>query len=130
MNQATEDFALPVLRHDLHLTEGPVALDGSPTWIIVDHLRNKYFSIGWSAFQLLSKWSIGKASLLIQKVRDETTLDVNVEDVQSLLSFLYANSLTLEPVSGSSKDYFEQYLASKPNFFVQLIHNYLFLKYR
>ncbi|MCG8378651.1 MAG: hypothetical protein MI865_04150, partial [Proteobacteria bacterium] len=125
---AVNDFPLPVLRHDLQLVEGPVALDGSPTWIIIDHLRNKYFSIGWTAFQLLSKWPIGKASLLIQKVREETTLDVRVEDVQSLLSFLYANSLTLEPVSGSSNDYYKQYLASKPNFIIWLIHNYLFIK--
>ncbi len=125
---AVNDFPLPVLRHDLQLVEGPVALDGSPTWIIIDHLRNKYFSIGWTAFQLLSKWPIGKASLLIQKVREETTLDVKVEDVQSLLSFLYANSLTLEPVSGSSNDYYKQYLASKPNFIIWLIHNYLFIK--
>jgi putative peptide zinc metalloprotease protein len=125
---ASDDFALPVLRNDLQLIEGPVALDGSPSWIIVDPIRNKYFSIGWTAFQLLSRWSVGKASILIERIKNESTLDVHSADVQSLLSFLYANSLTLDPASGSSNDYYEQYLASKPNFLVWLIHNYLFIK--
>jgi len=129
MNQeASDDFALPVLRNDLQLIEGPVALDGSPSWIIVDSLRNKYFSIGWTAFQLLSRWSVGKASLLIERIEKESTLDIQTNDIESLLSFLYANSLTLHPASGSSNDYYEQYLASKPNFLVWLVHNYLFIK--
>lgn len=128
MNEPVEDITLPVLRHDLHLVEGPVALDGSPSWIILDSLRNKYFSIGWTAFQLLSRWSVGKASLLIEQIKKETTLDVKEEDINSLLSFLYMNSLTLNPASGSSNDYLEQYLASKPSFLMWLIHNYLFIK--
>ena len=129
MNEATsDDFALPVLRNDLHLIEGPVALDGSPSWIIVDSVRNKYFSIGWLAFQLLSRWTVGKASLLIERIKEESALDVKKDDIQELLKFLYANSLTLDPASGSSSDYYEQYLASKPNFIMWLIHNYLFIK--
>lgn len=125
---AADDFALPVLRNDLQLIEGPVSLDGSPSWIIVDSLRNKYFSIGWTAFQLLSRWSIGKASLLIDRIKNESALEVDNTDIESLISFLHANSLTLNPVSGSSQDYYEQYLASKPHFLIWLIHNYLFLK--
>lgn len=128
MNAIADDVTLPVLRHDLHLLEGPVALDGSPSWIIFDPIRNKYFSIGWTAFQLLSRWSVGKASILLQRIKQETTLDASGEDVQSLMSFLYGNSLTLDPVGGTSNDYLEQYLASKPSFFIWLIHNYLFVK--
>ncbi len=128
MNATADDITLPVLRHDLHLLEGPVALDGSPSWIIFDPSRNKYFSIGWTAFQLLSRWTVGKASILLQRIKQETTLDVSAADVQSLLSFLYGNSLTLDPVGGTSDDYLEQYLASKPGFLMWLIHNYLFVK--
>lgn len=129
MNEATaDDFALPVLRNDLHLIEGPVALDGSPSWIIVDPTRNKYFSIGWLAFHILSRWTVGKASLLIKRIKEESALDISNDDIESLLSFLYANSLTLDPASGSSNDYYEQYIASKPNFLMWLVHNYLFIK--
>jgi putative peptide zinc metalloprotease protein len=128
MNDPQNDIALPVLRHDLQLHEGPVALDGSPSWIILDPLRNKYFSIGWTAFQLLSRWHVGKASILLEKISEETTLDIRIPDIENLLSFLYVNSLTLNPVNGSSDDYLEQYLASKPSFLMWLIHNYLFIK--
>jgi putative peptide zinc metalloprotease protein len=123
-----DDFELPVLRNDLQLIEGPVALDGSPSWIIVDPIRNKYFSIGWMAFQLLSRWSVGKASLLIERIKNESALDIQKDEIESLLSFLYANSLTLHPANGSSNDYYKQYLASKPSFLIWLIHNYLFVK--
>tara|TARA_R110002072_G_scaffold178580_2_gene334641 strand:- start:22513 stop:24639 length:2127 start_codon:yes stop_codon:yes gene_type:complete len=128
MNEPSEDIVLPVLRHDLQLLEGPVALDGSPSWIILDPLRNKYFYIGWTAFQLLSRWTVGKASILLAKIKEETTLEVNNNDVQSLLSFLFSNSLTLDSANGTSNDYLEQYLASKPSFLMWLIHNYLFIK--
>ncbi|MGB1801106.1 MAG: hypothetical protein ACPHLK_09800, partial [Gammaproteobacteria bacterium] len=128
IDAAQDDIDLPVLRNDLQLIEGPVALDGSPSWIIVDPIRNKYFSIGWLAFQLLSRWTVGKASLLIDKLKRESALEVNQNDIESMLSFLYANSLTLNPVSGSSHDYYEQYIASKPNFLIWLVHNYLFIK--
>lgn len=127
-DSASDDFALPVLRNDLHLIEGPVALDGSPTWIIVDPIRNKFFSIGWLAFQLLSRWTVGKASLLIDKIKQESSLEVEHKDIQSMLTFLYANSLTLDPATGSSNAYYEQYINSKPNFIMWLIHNYLFIK--
>ena len=123
-----DDIVLPRLRNDLQLHEGPPASDGSPSWIVVDPVRNKYFSIGWPAFQLLSRWSSGKSSALIEKVRSETTLSINDEDVKDLTRFLYANSLTLDPPSGSSTDFVAQYRSSKPMFLVWLIHNYLFFK--
>ena len=128
MNTAANDFPLPRLRNDLHLTEGPPAADGSPSWIIVDPLRNKYFSIEWPAFQLLSRWSVGKASALVDKVRQETTLSIDDEDIKGLTTFLFTNSLTLDPPSGSSADYVNQLQASKPMFLVWLVHNYLFFK--
>lgn len=128
MNDVKEDILLPALREDLDLIEGPVELDGSPSWLIFDPIRNKFFSIGWAAFQLLSRWNIGRASLLLEKTSQELALDVQIDDVKSLLTFLYGNSLTISSASGSSDDYYKQYKASKPNFLKWLVHNYLFLK--
>ncbi|MEQ8937879.1 MAG: peptidase M50, partial [Gammaproteobacteria bacterium] len=128
MNEAEEDFALPELRSDLQLIEGPVALDGSPSWLIVDPIRNKYFSIGWAAFQLLSRWSIGKASDLLAAIKSETALESDQEDIKELIAFLYRNSLTRYSASGTSDDYMEQYQASKPSFLFWLVHHYQFFK--
>ncbi len=122
------DLPLPELRQDLKFIEGPVALDGSPSWTIQDKTRNKYFSIGWQAFQLLSRWSAGQSSALVKRVNEETTLNIVDEDVKKLLLFLYGNNLTIKSINGSSYDYLEQYSATKKSFFVWLVHNYLFFK--
>jgi putative peptide zinc metalloprotease protein len=128
MKEADSDFPLPRIRNDLQLIEGPLDLDGSPSWIVIDPVRNKYFSIGWPSFQLLSRWSTGKAKALIEKIKSETTISADIEDVKKLTEFLFANSLTVDPPSGSSSDYAEQYAASKPNFLIWLVHNYLFIR--
>ena len=53
-----QDIELPPLREDLRLIAGASAADGSPTWVIVDPIRGKYFQIGWDAYQILSRWSV------------------------------------------------------------------------
>ena len=50
-----QESALPLLREDLRLIAGASSADGSPTWVIVDPVRGKYFQIGWAAHQILSR---------------------------------------------------------------------------
>ena len=129
MNTAMmEDFALPALREDLQLLKGPAAVDGSPTWTIFDPVRNKYFRIGWTAFQILSRWSAGKARQLIDKVSIETTFRPTELDLKKLIVFLQSNSLTLEPAGGNSRAYLAQYLATKPHWLAWLMSHYLFFR--
>ena len=52
-------MTVPYLRQDLKLSEGPKKEDGSPSWLLYDSLRNKYFSINKNAFDLLNNWSSG-----------------------------------------------------------------------
>ena len=47
---------LPPVREDLRLFPGPPARDGSPTWRILDPVRNSFFEIGWLEFELLARW--------------------------------------------------------------------------
>lgn len=122
------DFALPPLREDLKLLEGPAAQDGSPTWNIYDSIRNRYFRIGWIAFELLSRWSMGTATELIRDVKKNTTCVINPKDVEKLVQFLYENSLTRDPPGSTSKDYYEQYESSEKNWLLWLLHNYLFIR--
>lgn len=119
---------LPRLRNDLKLNDGPQALDGSPTWIIVDPVRNRFFSIGWAAFELLSRWSLGSAKALLDVVEKETAALVSAADLTSLLTFLHANSLTLDPPTGDYRDYVKQFEASRQSVLMWLIHNYLFFR--
>ena len=125
---AASEMVLPPLREDLQLLDGPAMVDGSPTWTLFDPIRNSYYRIGWIAFQLLSRWSSGTAQQLKENIKQNTTCNINDNDIRELLRFLYANNLTLQPASGNSSDYLEQYRKSKPNRFVWFLKNYLFLR--
>ena len=51
-----EPLVLPPVREDLRLFPGPPARDGSPTWRVLDPVRNSFFEIGWLEFELLARW--------------------------------------------------------------------------
>lgn len=128
MNIVFEDLTLPSIREDLQLLQGPVAFDGSPTWNIFDPIRNRYFRIGWIAFELLSRWSSENVLTLLKKIKEETVCQVTKEDVKEFITFLYSNGLTIAPASGYSRDYYEQHLNSSKNWLSWIIQNYLFIR--
>lgn len=128
MAAVAQELALPVLRGDLQLFEGPPDRDGSPTWTICDPIRNRFFRIGWTAFQLWSHWSIGKVDQLVAAVCENTTCRVTRQDVAALIRFLHANSLTQGSVSGTFDAYLQQYQASRPHWARWLLHHYLFVR--
>lgn len=128
MSATAHSLTLPLLREDLQLLEGPCDLDGSPTWTIFDPVRNRFFRIGWTAFQLLSRWSLGRADRLVQAVCDTTACQVTPWDVAALIKFLYANSLTKGSATGTFDAYLQQYQASRPHWAKWLVHNYLFVR--
>lgn len=43
---------IPYLREDLEILKGNSREDGSPAWLLYDALRNKYFTLGLTAFKL------------------------------------------------------------------------------
>jgi putative peptide zinc metalloprotease protein len=122
------DLRLPALRDDLQLLEGPADSEGVPSWTVFDPIRNRYFRIGWIPFQLLSRWSAGRASLLLQKVEAETTCRVERSDVTELLRFLLANNLTREPASGGIEAYLAQAKAARRRWSSWAVHHYLFFR--
>src|SRR5712675_3319161 len=89
---AAQPAALPPLREDLRLYPGPTSRDGSPSWRILDPIRNSFFEIGWLEFELLARWREHRdAESLMARVATETTLRPTLEEVQELISFLAHN---------------------------------------
>jgi len=123
-----EDLPLPVLREDLLLQPGPPAADDSPSWTIYDPARGRYFRIGWTAFQMLSRWSLATASALLKVTNKETTCHLTQQDLNELLRFLFANNLTVNPINGDYHSYLQQNRASSPPWYQQLVHSYLFFR--
>ena len=120
--------ALPSLREDLQLLLGPSRPDGMPTWTIFDPVRNKFFRIDWRAFQLLSNWGLADSTSLRRHVADTTTVDATEADVEALILFLSANSLTRDPPAGELSNFLQQYELRKTRWLRWLLTNYLFFR--
>jgi putative peptide zinc metalloprotease protein len=86
---------LPPLREEIALHPGPVALDGSPSWTLHDPARNQFYRLGWREFEILSRWDCGDTASLIERLHEETTLEVEPEDVQDVARFLFSHSLVV-----------------------------------
>ncbi|MGI9334741.1 MAG: HlyD family efflux transporter periplasmic adaptor subunit [Gammaproteobacteria bacterium] len=119
---------LPALRDDLQLLPGPTTPDGEATWTVLDPVSNRHFRIGWRAFQLLSRWDAGTVEELLRRVRAETVCNADRTDVDALLKFLWAGSLTVKPPSGSSADYQLMARARRSSWYMWLVHHYLFFR--
>ena len=119
---------MPPLRKNLQFLRGAPTPEGVPTWTIVDPVRNKYFQIEWQVYQILQRWSCGTVEKLVAVVRRDTTSRIRAEDVEDLVRFLYANSLTEQSASGRVKDYVEQEVARHQAWWQWLLHHYLFIK--
>ena len=123
-----QEVELPPLREDLRIIAGASAADGSPTWVIVDPVRGKYFQIGWAAYQILSRWAVRSAEGVLAQIHADTTCRATKQDVEHLLRFLYANHLMRDPPQGGYRAYAEQAKAAQPSWVTWLVHHYLFFK--
>ena len=124
----TQDVALPPLREDLRIITGAPASDGSPTWVIVDPVRGKYFQIGWAAYQILSRWEARSVDTVLVKIHADTTCRATKQDAENLIKFLYANHLMRDSLQGGYRAYAEQAEAARPQWLMWLVHHYLFFQ--
>jgi putative peptide zinc metalloprotease protein len=122
-------LALPALRRDIHLYSGPSTVDGAPTWTLHDPTRNLFFRIGWTEFEMLSRWHLKNADAVIHTVNRETTLHISPDNVAALTGFLVTNNLVI--TSGESGiNYLEQqYAARNKQAAGILLQKYLFLRF-
>src|SRR6185295_16413226 len=96
-----ETVLLPPVREDLQLYPGAPARDGSPTWRILDPIRNSFFEIGWLEFELLSRWKEHTdAASLAAHVAAETPISPSIQEVREMVHFLTGNQL----LAARSKD--------------------------
>jgi putative peptide zinc metalloprotease protein len=84
---------LKKLRKGLKLTFSDYDLDGKPQWLIHDAGRNKFFIIGWLEYELLKRWELGTPEAVLESVNRETTLHVEIADIENLSRFLSSHFL-------------------------------------
>jgi putative peptide zinc metalloprotease protein len=131
MNGPTSQYrekVLPPLREDLRFVEGTPNADGSPTWVIVDSVRGKYYQIGWAAYQMLSRWKGRSGETVLEEIHAETTCGATRQDLDDLLKFLYRNHLMRDPPQGGYRTYAAHAEAARPQWLLWLVHRYLFFQ--
>ncbi|MEE8618144.1 MAG: hypothetical protein V3S86_02610, partial [Nitrosomonadaceae bacterium] len=91
--ESNRQIFLPPLREELKLLPAAPNNDGSLAWMVQDPINNSFFRIGWLDFEMLLRWAYGSPEKIVNSVNNETTLDIEVTDVDDLKRFLEQNSL-------------------------------------
>lgn len=118
----------PALRQELRLLAATANPDGSPSWMVHDPVRNRFFRIGWLDFELLLRWGQGSPGDMIESVRQETTLDPQTGDIDSLRDFLRDNELIQVQEPDGVALLQRRALAARQGAMAWLLHHYLFFR--
>jgi putative peptide zinc metalloprotease protein len=123
-----QPIALPPLREDLRLENASANRDGSPSWMIHDPARNRFFRIGWLEFELLARWDMRDAQALVSRVRSETPLNPDANDVAALVLFLEHHQLLHATSARDTARLATQHRLSDLGVWHHLLHGYLFFR--
>lgn len=119
---------LPKLREELTLHPGPASGEGAPTWALQDPVRNQFFRIDWSSFEILARWHLDDAEAIVAAVERETTLNVDREDVAQVIKFLADNELLRGDGMSHSRRFADIARRRKASWGKWLLHHYLFFR--
>ena len=119
---------LPPLRQELSLQAAQNAPDGSPTWTLLDPASNRFFQLGWPAFEMLSRWSLGDPAAIVTAIRSETTLTVDETDIEQLAGFLIGHHLAQTIDAEGSARLARAAQAQRHGPWHWLLHHYLFFR--
>ncbi len=125
---AAEVKVLPPLRQDLALYPADTDPDGSPTWSLHDPAANRFYRIGWAAFEILSRWSLGEAGRVVQAVNAETTLELTQEEVLALAEMLTRSHLCESASAADSQRLLAAHQAGRRHWAKWLLEHYLFFR--
>lgn len=123
----SEDIALPIIRNDIQLNEAPSETEGAPNWTLYDPAANKYYKIGWLEFECLVRFkNCQTVNQLLFKIKNETTLEPELEMIKSLVQFLVQHNLIYATDDELLKYFETQREKIKRPWWEKLIHSYLF----
>ncbi|MCH6585196.1 MAG: hypothetical protein IH810_05120, partial [Proteobacteria bacterium] len=126
--ESNRQIFLPPLREELKLLPAAPNNDGSLAWMVQDPINNSFFRIGWLDFEMLLRWAYGSPEKIVNSVNNETTLDIEVTDVDDLKRFLEQNSL-LQASSQEAVDQLrERAKELNKGFLNWILHHYLFFR--
>ncbi len=124
-----QPISIPVVRQDLKLYEGPQHRDGSPSWRILDPVRNKFFEIGWLEFELLAHFDgCDSVDALIDAVSSTTTLVPTEDEVKGFIKFLEDHQLVVQGNATDRNKLRQRWMDAEKPWYEKLFHGYLFFR--
>ncbi|MEN9762194.1 MAG: hypothetical protein RI906_2020 [Pseudomonadota bacterium] len=126
--QAAPALTLPELRADLALISSSAAEDGSPTWLIHDVSRNRYFRLGLDAFRAMGHWRAGLSADEFLKICATDGVDLDDTDLKGLVQFLTLNQLTQIADPAGVQRLAQVHRKGRQHWLTWLVHHYLFFK--
>lgn len=120
--------ALPALREELSLHAGPALDTGEPSYTLEDPVRNQFFRIDWTTYEILARWSLGNPDDILLSLRAATPLDLAPADVQSVGVFLVENQLVRPDPLACIKPMAARHQAARGAWHTRLLHGYLFFR--
>ncbi len=120
--------ALPPLREEIGIFPGPTALDGSPTWTLHDPAINRFYRLGWTEFEIVSRWQAATIDAVVARVNAETALDIEAEDVDELRRFLMSSDLLRIAGPQTTAHLVGKAQRLRHGFWRWVLHNYLFMR--
>ena len=119
---------IPYLRQDLEIFRGNSREDGSPAWLLYDAVRNKYFTVGLTAFRLIKNWRGGEDIQNFEKKINSQGIETTGDEIKSFIGFLQQNNLIIQPQGQGVSYLMQQKNSLKKSWIMNLIHSYLFFK--
>lgn len=128
MSSGTPNVKLPPLRKGITFAFNDYDTEGKPQWMIHDAGRNKFFMIGWLEYEILSRWDMVDPLVIIESINTETTLHVELSDIEAFLKFLISHYLIVQSGYQIQQQAKDQHLFKTDNVFHWLITYYLYFR--
>ena len=122
-------MALPSLREELDLFEGPKLANGQPSWVLQDPVRQQFYRIDWLTFEILSRWHLDDGPSIVAAIERDTPLEVELSDLEHTLKFLTEQQLLRVDSAEGIQKMAERKQAAQSSWWQWLIHHYLFFRY-
>jgi putative peptide zinc metalloprotease protein len=126
--EAPRATLLPPLREEIAIFRGPAALDGSPSYTLHDPARNRFYRLGWQEFEIISRWGGATVDQVVDQVNEETTLQIEYEDVDELRRFLFTYDLLRATTAQGTASLVGKAKRLRTSWGQWLLHNYLFMR--
>jgi putative peptide zinc metalloprotease protein len=93
-----------------------------------DPAANRFFQIGWPAFEMLSRWSLDDAQAIVASVNAETTLTLTIDDFEALVRTLHHQHLLVSVSAADTGRLSGAAAAGKLSHAMWLLKHYLMIR--